>query len=228
MRSRPRRILSNYSHGENINPCRRDNVLLLWEFAQRLLALLLIFPALVIALIFGLAIRIGSPGSLLVRQTREGKEGASFSMFKLRTMVVDAENYLQHLKENAAANKEWNTYGRLVEDPRIAGRVAKFARRFSIDELPQILNVVYGDMNLVGPRPLPPDIAELIPHSDLQIRRKVLPGITGLWQVSGRSELKISEIGWYDRTYVENRNVFLDIGILFRTVIAVIGGKGAY
>ncbi len=201
----------------------------LWEYSQRLIAFFLLLPAFAIILPIGLIIFLVSPGAILIKQPREGKNGTIFNMLKLRTMVADAENYLQkYLKENKTANQEWITYGRLIDDPRIAGRVAKFARRFSIDELPQLLNVVCGEMNLVGPRPLPPEIARLISSSNLEIRRKVLPGITGLWQVSGRSELKISEIGLLDKIYVERHNIFFDIGILLRTVLVVVSGNGAY
>ncbi len=206
-----------------------DYLMFFWECTQRFIAFLLIFPSFAIVLPFALIIFINSPGSILFKQSREGKNGKLFNMFKLRTMVVDAENFLQnYLKENAAANQEWITYGRLVNNPRIAGRVAKFARYFSIDELPQLLNVFFGDMNLVGPRPLPTHIAILIPNSDLEIRRKILPGITGLWQISGRSKLTIPEIGQFDRIYVKNRTVLNDFLILFRTIRAVISGRGAY
>lgn len=209
--------------------CPGYNCKHLWEYAQRFIALLLIFPTFFIVLPFGLFICILSPGPILIRQPREGKNGDSFNMFKLRTMIIDAENCLQrYLKENATANQEWITFGRLTEDPRIAGRAAKFARRFSIDELPQLLNVVKGEMNLIGPRPLPPTIAKLIPDPYLKMRRDVLPGITGLWQVSGRSELTILEIGQLDKIYIDNWTIFNDICILFRTIGAVICGKGAY
>lgn len=228
MWSQLRRIVSNNSYGKIMRPFK-CNDFFLWEYTQRVFAGLLIFPAFAIFAPFALIIFINSPGSVIIKQMREGKKGTVFNMLKLRTMTLDAEKRLQkYLKENSSANLEWATYGRLAEDPRIVGRIAKFARRFSIDELPQLLNVVKGEMSIVGPRPLPPEIAKSIPYSALEIRRKVLPGITGLWQVSGRSELTITEIGRLDSMYVENKSVANDIKILFHTVGAVISGKGAY
>lgn len=200
-----------------------------WEYTQRLIAIFLFIPAFVIVLPFGLYVCLNSPGSVFLKQLREGKKGSLFHMYKLRTMVLDAENYLQeYLNENPSAEEEWVKYGRLANDPRIIGMIAKFTRRFSIDELPQLLNVIRGEMNLVGPRPLPPEIAELLHYNDLLVRREVFPGITGLWQISGRSELSLSDIGRLDNEYIKNRTISNDISILFRTFGVVASSKGAY
>jgi lipopolysaccharide/colanic/teichoic acid biosynthesis glycosyltransferase len=200
-----------------------------WEWAQRALAAVLLLPAAVVVVPVGLLVRLGSRGPLLVRLVREGKDGAHFRIYKLRTMVPDGEARLQeHLARDAALREEWARYGRLARDPRIAGGVARFARRFSIDELPQLLNVLRGEMNLVGPRPLPLDVVATMPADDRRRRQAVLPGITGLWQISGRSDLSIDEMGRLDRIYLSDAGVWRDLGILLRTAWAVIRANGAY
>jgi exopolysaccharide production protein ExoY len=200
-----------------------------WEWTQRALAAVLLLPAAAVALPVGLLIRLGSRGPLLVRLLREGKGGAHFWIYKLRTMVPDGEARLQeHLARDAALREEWARYGRLARDPRIAGGVARFARRFSVDELPQLLNVLRGEMNLVGPRPLPLDVVATMPDNDRTCRQAVLPGITGLWQISGRSDLSIDEMGRLDRIYLSDASVRRDLGILLRTAWAVLRAKGAY
>jgi lipopolysaccharide/colanic/teichoic acid biosynthesis glycosyltransferase len=165
----------------------------------------------------------------MIRRKREGKDGVCFSMYKLRTMVADSDAVLKKcLTESDALRREWSQYGRLSRDPRIAGPVARLARRFSVDELPQIFNVVRGHMNLVGPRPLPIAIVANMRQEHRTLRQAVLPGITGLWQVSGRSELTIDNMGRLDGIYVRKRTVSLDLTILLRTVCAVLNGRGAY
>jgi lipopolysaccharide/colanic/teichoic acid biosynthesis glycosyltransferase len=200
-----------------------------WGWTQRVLAAALLLPAAAVAVPAGLLIRLGSRGPILIRQPREGRGGVPFGMYKLRTMVADGEARLEeHLARDEAAREEWSRYGRLAGDPRIAGRVAWLARRFSIDELPQLLNVLRGEMNLVGPRPLPRDVVTGMAEDDRRRRQAVLPGMTGLWQVSGRSELEIAEMGRLDRVYLRDPGVWRDLGILLRTAWVVLGGKGAY
>jgi lipopolysaccharide/colanic/teichoic acid biosynthesis glycosyltransferase len=200
-----------------------------WGWGQRALAAVLLLPAAAVAVPVGLLIRLGSRGPILIRQPREGRDGARFAMYKLRTMVPDGEARLaEHLARDEAAREEWSRYGRLAGDPRIAGGVARFARRFSIDELPQLLNVLRGEMNLVGPRPLPPEVVTGMSDEDRWRRQSVLPGMTGLWQVSGRSELEIAEMGRLDRIYLSDASVRRDLGILLRTAWVVLGGRGAY
>ena len=202
---------------------------LLWNLLQRSVAVLLLLPAFVIILFVGVLISFNSPGAMLIHQTRVGKGGISFSIYKLRTMVVNADAELvKCLAENDVLRVEWNQYGRLASDPRIAGMVASLARRFSIDELPQLLNVVFGQMNLVGPRPLPIGVAATMNPEHRECRNSVLPGMTGLWQISGRSELSIKDMGILDCKYVCERTVFYDLIILLRTVRAVLNGRGAY
>lgn len=201
----------------------------LWDAVQRVAALLLLAPASLIVLPFLILIQVRSPGPLLIRSTREGRLGVTFPMLKVRTMVPDAEDRLAiFLAEDPAAAGHWRKYGYLLGDPRIVGRPARLARYLSIDELPQLLNVVRGQMNLVGPRPIPSEIAEQMTGRDRCIRRSVKPGITGLWQVVGRSEISIRGMGRLDRLYVVKWTVLLDLMILSRTLGAVIGGRGAY
>ena len=196
---------------------------------QQTIACLLVVPAMIVALVAGGIICLNSRGSMLLRTPRVGKDGITFHMFKLRTMVEDAESRLSaSLAQDPALLEEWKRYGRLTSDRRIAGRFARLVRRSSIDELPQVLNVALGQMNLVGPRPLPADVVATMSECNRALRHTVLPGITGLWQVLGRSDLSLDRMGRLDRFYVRKRTVRLDLLILARTVRAVIGGRGAY
>lgn len=200
-----------------------------WELAQRGIAGLLLLPAFGVALPFGILIRLHSRGPLLISSRREGRDGVAFSTYKLRTMVSDAESVLRRaLSESDELSTEWRLFGRLQRDPRIAGPVARLARRWSVDELPQLLNVVLGQMNLIGPRPLPLDVVTQMTVEDRRRRQRLLPGITGLWQVSGRSELSIEAMGRLDSLYASKRSVAFDIAILVRTIRAVLSGRGAY
>ncbi|HVT66040.1 MAG TPA: sugar transferase [Mycobacteriales bacterium] len=190
-----------------------------WCFAA--LAVLLLSPLIVALLI---AIRADSPGSPVFRQTRVGKNGREFTVFKLRTMHVDAESLLESLREqNEAAD---GLLFKMRDDPRIT-RVGRLLRKWSLDELPQLWNVLLGDMALVGPRPpLPSEVAAY----DREVGRRLLvrPGITGLWQVSGRSDLSWKESVRLDLYYVENWSLALDAMIVWKTVFAVFRREGAY
>ena len=170
------------------------------------------------------AIRIESPGPVLFRQRRVGRGGETFEMLKFRSMFQDAEQRLAALKErNEMAG---GVIFKMREDPRIT-RVGKFIRRASIDELPQLWNVFRGDMSLVGPRPpLPAEVAEY----DLQDRRRlhVKPGITCIWQVSGRSDIPFEQQVELDVDYIYTQSLATDIKLLLQTVPAVVLGRGAY
>jgi exopolysaccharide biosynthesis polyprenyl glycosylphosphotransferase len=183
------------------------------------LALLLVAPLL-------LAIAIGvklDGGPVLFRQTRVGQHGREFSMLKFRSMVVDAE---QRLADLGPRNEGAGPLFKMRRDPRVT-RVGSILRRFSLDELPQLLNVLTGAMSLVGPRPpLPSEVATY--GRDAQRKLVVKPGLTGLWQVSGRSELSWEQSVRLDLRYVENWNLALDALILWKTVGAVINSRGAY
>lgn len=168
------------------------------------------------------AVRLTSPGPALFRQTRIGRDGREFRVVKFRTMYVDAEARLAELR---GRNETDGLLFKITEDPRVTG-VGRFLRRTSIDELPQLLNVLRGDMSLVGPRPLPVKDSDFT--GDVRRRLLVRPGITGLWQVNGRSQLSWEDAVRLDLYYVENWSIALDLAILGRTVGAVVRGTGAY
>ncbi|MEU0943530.1 sugar transferase [Streptomyces canus] len=184
------------------------------------LLLLLALPMLLVALI----VRLDSSGPALFRQQRVGRYGDHFTMFKFRTMRPDSEalrEELEHLNQNSDG-----LLFKVKGDPRIT-RVGSFLRRSSLDELPQLINVVRGDMSLVGPRPPLPEEVDEYPA---EVRRRLLvkPGLTGLWQVSGRSDLPWEEAVRLDLAYVDNWSTSLDLSILARTTTAVVRGTGAY
>jgi exopolysaccharide biosynthesis polyprenyl glycosylphosphotransferase len=170
------------------------------------------------------AIRITDHGPVFFRQTRVGKNGGTFQVWKFRTMVVDAE--VRKVQLAALNESAGGMLFKMRRDPRIT-RVGGWLRRWSLDELPQLINVATGEMSLVGPRPALPSETERYGH-DMQRRLKVKPGITGLWQVSGRSDLPYDEAVRLDVRYVENWSVALDLQILWKTFSAVIRGSGAY
>ncbi len=181
---------------------------------------ILVLPILAVA---ALAIKIEDRGPVIHRSRRVGVEEREFDCLKLRTMHVDAEARQAALE---AANEADGALFKMRDDPRIT-RVGGVLRRFSIDELPQLWNVIRGEMSLVGPRPLPLRDYELL--DDLQKKRYlVLPGVTGLWQVSGRSELSFDELVRLDFYYIETWSIWLDLTILARTIPVVLGRKGAY
>ncbi len=183
------------------------------------IGLVLLSPILVAA---GLAVRFTSPGPPFFRQRRIGAHGTEFRVFKFRTMYQDAE---ARRVELTAHNETDGLLFKIKDDPRITP-VGRFLRRTSIDELPQLINVLRGEMSLVGPRPLPVDDDEFQGH----VRRRLLvkPGITGLWQVSGRSDTSWEDAVRLDLYYVENWSITLDLVIMLRTASAVIRGSGAY
>ncbi|HKR72126.1 MAG TPA: sugar transferase [Streptosporangiaceae bacterium] len=173
--------------------------------------------------LIALAIAFGDRGPVLFRQTRVGKDGTPFVLFKFRTMVVDAE---LRKAELIARNDSDGVLFKMRKDPRVT-RVGGFLRRYSLDELPQLFNVLLGNMSLVGPRPALPD--ETTKYGDYVRRRlAVKPGITGLWQVNGRSNLPWDEAVRLDVRYVENWSLFLDLQILWKTWSAVTHAHGAY
>jgi exopolysaccharide biosynthesis polyprenyl glycosylphosphotransferase len=169
-----------------------------------------------------IAIKLDSPGPVFFRQKRLGKRGRHFEMLKLRTMEDDAEARLPELWEH---NEASGPLFKMSDDPRIT-RVGRFLRVSSLDELPQLWNVVKGDMSIVGPRPaLPGEAAEW--GDELRNRLRVRPGMTGMWQVSGRSEAGFDEYERLDMFYIDNWSVLTDLGIMLRTIPAVISRRGA-
>lgn len=182
------------------------------------LLILLLSPLLLIV-----ALLVKSGGPVIFRQERVGKNGLPFKMLKFRSMVVDAESRLAELEAKSDGN---GVMFKMKDDPRIT-KVGRFLRRYSIDELPQLFNVLGGTMSLVGPRPaLPKEVAT---YDEWATRRLLVqPGITGLWQVSGRSNLSWEESVRLDQYYVENWSITTDLLILLRTLKAVVGSDGAY
>jgi len=154
---------------------------------------------------------------------RVGKGGKTFKMLKLRTMVPDAERLLaEHLETNTAARQEWKATQKLKDDPRTT-KFGRFLRKTSMDELPQLWNVIAGDMSLVGPRPMLPQQREMYPGMAYYFLR---PGITGMWQVSDRNEVEFAKRAQFDRDYNDNLSFGFDICLLAKTVNVVLKGTG--
>jgi lipopolysaccharide/colanic/teichoic acid biosynthesis glycosyltransferase len=185
------------------------------------LCVLLLPMALVVMALVVVAIRIDSPGPIMFVQLRTGRDGRRFKMYKFRTMVQNAEELkasLQHL--NILPPPDF----KIIDDPRIT-RVGRFLRRTSLDELPQLVNVLRGDMSLVGPRPTSFHASTYsLWHTQ---RLEAPPGITGLWQVTGRNAMTFDERLRLDIFYIENRSFLLDLKILFQTFTTVLGRSGA-
>ena len=193
------------------------------------LTLTLIGSILILPVLIGitLAVAYENRGRIIFAHKRVGMYGKKFFCYKFQTMIPDAEKKLQdYLKNNPAAQKEWNETFKLTNDPRVT-RLGNFLRRTSLDELPQLWNVIRGEMSLVGPRPI---VEEEISRYGANIREyyMVLPGITGMWQVSGRSDTTYPERVAMDTWYVRNWSVWIDIMYLFKTVKAVLTSRGAY
>ena len=170
-----------------------------------------------------LAIRLDSPGPIIFSQIRVGRNGKPFQCHKFRSMV-DGAQHMQHTI--AGLNEASGPLFKVRDDPRQT-RVGRFLRRYSLDELPQLYNVLRGEMSLIGPRPNLP--AEVEQYQEWHKKRLAAsPGMTGLWQVSGRSELTFDEMVLLDIYYVENWSLAMDLGILLRSIPAVLRGRGAY
>ena len=174
-----------------------------------------------------LLIKLDSPGPALFRQTRIGQGGKSFRVFKFRTMQANAEAVLKsYLAAHPEEAREWKATQKLKHDPRIT-RIGRFLRKTSLDELPQVLNVFLGEMSLVGPRPIVQE--EIARYGEVfALYAQVPPGITGLWQISGRNDISYEERVELDRYYITNWSIWFDWYILARTVPVVLGKKGAY
>ncbi len=183
-------------------------------------ALLLLLPLL---LLIALLIRLDSPGPILFVQTRVGKHGHPFPVFKFRSMFTNAEDRLHTV---LAANERTGPVFKMKQDPRVT-RIGRPLRRCSLDEVPQLLNVLRGEMSLVGPRPaLPREVALYTPEQS--VRLSVTPGVTGLWQVSGRASLSFERSIELDLEYVRRQSLGLNVSLLLRTIPAVLTGHGAY
>jgi Undecaprenyl-phosphate galactose phosphotransferase WbaP len=178
-------------------------------------------------LIIALLVKLGSPGPVLYSHRRLGLNGKYFKAYKFRSMAKDADKLLERLlASDPKLREEWDASHKLKNDPRITG-IGRFLRRSSFDEFPQIINVLKGEMSLVGPRPVVEAEVEKYGENYRRIF-SVKPGLTGLWQVSGRSDTDYAERVSYDTYYLQSWSVWLDIWILYRTPEAIFKGKGAY
>ena len=168
-------------------------------------------------------IKLDSPGPVFHSSLRYGRKGHKFRMLKFRSMVRDAEQKMRELREH---NEVDGPIFKIKNDPRVT-KIGRILRKYSIDELPQLFNVLKGDMSLVGPRPL---LTEEVEREDLrQLRRlEVLPGMTGLWQIRGRSDVSFTRLLRWDMWYINNWSIWLDVNILFQTIPVVVRGRGAY
>ena len=190
------------------------------------LLLVLISPFILFAALW---IRVANPGSAFFVQEREGEDTQPIRILKLRTMYVDAEDTLEHhLAANPAARAEWNQFLKLKHDPRILPGIGHLLRKTSMDEIPQLWNVLKGEMSLVGPRPFPAYHNERFDPEFRSLRTKVRPGLTGMWQVSARSDGDLDVQVSLDSYYINNWSLWLDLYILMRTVRVVLTGEGAY
>ncbi|MCM3409923.1 sugar transferase [Metabacillus litoralis] len=214
------------SNKEVINEIDKPRIL--YHFSKRALDIFgavfgIILLSILLAII-ALLIKVEDPkGPVFFTQKRVGKEGKHFNMYKFRSMVTDAEAKLEELLKY---NEVEGAMFKMKEDPRIT-KVGRFIRKTSIDELPQLFNVLKGDMSLVGPRPPLPREVELYTEYDMQ-RLLVTPGCTGLWQVSGRSSLGFEQMVELDIEYIKNQSIFQDIKILFKTIKILVFIKDAY
>ena len=191
------------------------------DIVVSLAMIILLIPLFVVVAIL---IKCESKGGVIYRQIRVGKDGRHFNFYKFRSMFVDAEKRKsQILGQNESSD---GVIFKMKKDPRIT-RVGRFIRKYSIDELPQLFNVLEGSMSLVGPRPpLPTEVAQYT--LDERKRLHIKPGITCIWQVSGRSDIPFKKQVLLDEQYIKNHGLLKDIAILLKTIPAILTGKGAY
>lgn len=190
------------------------------DIAGAVTAIIVLSPFLFMA---ALVIKLSSKGPVLFVQKRCGKDGKVFNMYKFRSMCVDAEKKLEQIRYLNEAN---GSIFKIKDDPRLT-KVGKFIRKTSIDELPQLINILRGDMSLVGPRPPLPSEVETY-DSRHMLRLLVKPGLTGLWQISGRSNLGFEDMVRLDLKYIAERNILYDLKIIIKTIPIVLSSKGAY
>lgn len=183
--------------------------------------------ALPLGAVLALMVKIDSKGSPIYRQERIGKDGKPFMIYKFRTMVDNADELLDtYLRKNPELAEEWKKNQKLKNDPRLT-RAGRFLRKTSLDELPQILNIIQGDMTLVGPRPIVESEKEKYGRF-FDEYCEVRPGLTGLWQTSGRNDTTYSQRVAYDHYYINHWTIWLDFWIMGKTIPVALIGRGAY
>ncbi|WP_405171884.1 sugar transferase [Paenibacillus sp. FSL H8-0280] len=226
--SKEAEIVMDPSLGYNASTMSGQNADKVYLFMKRMLDLLGSFIGLIILCplfaVIGILIKIEAPqGSVFFRQVRVGQNGKEFHMYKFRSMVANAEDLLEQLIDQNEVN---GNMFKMKNDPRIT-RIGKFIRKTSLDELPQLWNVFRGEMSLVGPRPALPREVKNYTSYDRQ-RLQMIPGCTGLWQVSGRNSVGFEEMVELDLTYARERSMMVDIKIIFRTFKVLVGSKDAF
>lgn len=203
----------------------------LGKFVKRLIDIIFSFVAIILLLplFFVIYILISlDGGNVLFGNKRVGREGRKFSCLKFRTMFPNSEKILhEFLESDAEANSIWQTHRKIKNDPRITN-IGIFLRKSSLDELPQLINVLKGEMSIVGPRPILPEEIKFFDAQQLKSYYSVKPGITGLWQVSGRNNISFKGRVDLDTKYINNWSIRNDIAIMLKTVAVVIKRKGAY
>lgn len=191
-----------------------------FDIILSMMALIILSPLLII---ISILIKIDSKGPIIFKQVRVGKKGIKFEMYKFRSMVVDAETLLDKLKDK---NEISGPMFKIKEDPRVT-KIGRFIRKTSIDELPQLINILKGEMSFVGPRPsLPKEVQQF--ESWMLERLKVLPGLTCYWQVMGRNNLEFKEWMQLDIKYVEERSLLLDLKLILKTFKVLFGDENAF
>jgi exopolysaccharide biosynthesis polyprenyl glycosylphosphotransferase len=192
----------------------------LFDFCFGCIAFVFLMP---VFCVLGILIKWDNPGPVFYKSRRYGRKGKIFNMYKFRSMVADADRMLEKIKHQ---NEMDGPIFKIKSDPRVT-RMGRFLRKYSLDEMPQLINVIRGEMSLVGPRPLPIDQIEKEDLRQLE-RLEVKPGITGLWQIRGRSDLAFNRLLKWDLWYIDNWSFWLDLYILMQTLPVVFKGRGAY
>jgi undecaprenyl-phosphate galactose phosphotransferase len=188
-------------------------------------ALLFFLPC---AVVIGLVIKLSSPGPIFYRCQRVGKGGDIIGCWKFRTMHQGAEETLRKmLAESPTLQKEWDTYFKLKDDPRVSG-IGRFLRKTSMDELPQFWNVMKGDLSVVGPRPVTEEEVKKYYRDKAEKILSVRPGLTGIWQTSGRNLLTFDQRIQLEEQYIDNQSFLLDLGLIFKTISHIFFARGAF
>ena len=196
---------------------------------DRAIALPLFLASLPLLLLAGAWIKLTSRGPAFYRQQREGFGGEALTVWKLRTMLVNGDSLLEDwFRAHPEDRDHWNLHFKLRRDPRVLPVIGRLLRRTSLDELPQLWSVLKGEMSLVGPRPLADYHTEHLSPEFRKLRTRVLPGLTGLWQISARSDGDLTVLEALDTYYIRNWSLWMDLYIVARTFAAVMSGRGAY
>ena len=197
----------------------------LFDIVFSVFAIIITLP---ITIPIAIIIKLTDGGSIIYGHERVGKDGKKFKMLKFRSMCMNADKKLKEiLKNDSKAKEEWEKTFKLKNDPRITP-IGKFLRKTSLDELPQFINVLKGDMSVVGPRPVVEEELKKYYKDKAELYKSVKPGVTGYWQVEGRSDTDYEERIKMDEYYIKNRSFLMDLKIILKTIKVMITGKGAY